>query len=131
MPVVVGVLATNEEIYSIGMGVPVARIGETWENAINNPINPITIENARCQDVCITGDGLLGEGGGLDALPVPISTPGYDCAPYLTATNVTTRNPETGTQNMGTYRAGLKASNRLAIRMVARPGGAEGHINGG
>ncbi|MAV87973.1 MAG: carboxylase [Rhodospirillaceae bacterium] len=129
MPVVVGVLATNEEIYSIGMGVPVARIGETWENAINNPINPITIENARCQDVCITGDGLLGEGGGLDALPVPISTPGYDCAPYLTATNVTTRNPETGTQNMGTYRAGLKASNRLAIRMVARPGGAEGHIH--
>jgi len=75
------------------------------------------------------GDQLRGEGKGLDALPVPISTPGYDSAPYLTATNVTTRNPETGTQNMGTYRAGLKASDRLALRMVARPGGAEGHMH--
>ncbi|MEE8332923.1 MAG: UbiD family decarboxylase, partial [Alphaproteobacteria bacterium] len=28
-----------------------------------------------------------------------------------------------------TYRAGLKASNRLAVRMVARPGGAEGHTH--
>ena len=66
----------------------------------------------------------VSEGNGLDSLPVPISTPGYDSAPYLTATNVTTRNPETGIQNMGTYRAGLKSSNRLAVRMVSRPGGA-------
>ena len=30
---------------------------------------------------------------------------------------------------MGTYRAGLKASDRLAVRMVVRPGGAEGYVH--
>ncbi len=129
MPVVVGALSTNPAIYSIGMGVPVDEIGDRWNYAMANPINPVTVETGPCQEVVITGDGLRGPGKGLDALPVPISTPGYDSAPYLTATNVTTRNPETGSQNMGTYRAGLKASDRLALRMVARPGGAEGHMH--
>ena len=30
---------------------------------------------------------------------------------------------------MGTYRAGLKATDRMAVRMVARPGGAGGYIH--
>ncbi len=129
IPVVVGALSTNEAMYSIGVGVPVAEIGARWNHAIANPIPPVTVDDAPCHEVVITGADLRGEGKGLDALPVPISTPGYDSAPYLTATNVTTKNPETGTQNMGTYRAGLKASDRLAVRMVARPGGAEGHLH--
>ncbi len=129
MPVVVGSLSTNAEMYAIGMGVLVDGIGAAWNRAIANPIPPRTVTDAPCHEVVLTGAELEGEGKGLDALPVPISTPGYDSAPYLTATNVTTRNPETGTQNMGTYRAGLKASNRLAVRMVARPGGAEGHMH--
>ena len=129
MPVVVGALSTNEKMYSIGMGVPVEKIGERWNHAMANPIPPNTVEEAVCHEVVVTGDDLVGEGKGLDVLPVPISTPGYDSAPYLTATNVTTKNPETGTQNMGTYRAGLKSSDRLALRMVARPGGAEGHLH--
>ena len=129
MPVVVGALSTNAKMYSIGMGVPVEEIGNKWNDAMANPIDPVTVEKAACQEIVIAGDDLKGEGKGLDGLPVPISTPGYDCAPYLTATNVTTRNPETGTQNMGTYRAGLKASDRMAVRMVSRPGGAEGHMH--
>jgi 4-hydroxy-3-polyprenylbenzoate decarboxylase len=38
-----------------------------------------------------------------------------------------TRDPETGIQNMGTYRAGLKATDRLGVRMAARIGGAGGY----
>ena len=129
MPVVVSALSTNTRMYSIGMGVPVDEIGARWNHAMANPIAPQTVEDAACHEVVITGDDLLGDGKGLDAFPVPISTPGYDSAPYFTATNVTTRNPETGTQNMGTYRAGLKASDRLALRMVTRPGGAEGAMH--
>ena len=45
---------------------------------------------------------------GLHALPVPISTPGFDAAPYLTATLCVTRDPDTGIQNMGTYRGGVE-----------------------
>ncbi len=129
IPVLIGALSSNPEIYAIGMGVPVEEIGRTWSKAIANPIPPVTITDAPCQEVVLTGKDLEGEGNGLDTLPIPISTPGYDSAPYLTATNVITRNPDTGTQNMGTYRAGLKAPNRLAVRMVARPGGAEGYLH--
>jgi UbiD family decarboxylase len=127
MPVVIGALAANADIYRIGMAVDLDAIGSTWSHAISNPIPPVVVEDAPCHDVIKEGDDLDGEGKGLDSLPVPISTPGYDSAPYLTATNVITRDPESGIQNMGTYRAGLKSSNRLAVRMVTRPGGAGGY----
>jgi len=129
IPVVIGALAANATIYSIGMGIDTSEIGKTWSRAIQKPIPPRTVESGICQEVVITGTELEGEGKGLDALPIPISTPGYDCAPYLTAANCVTRDPETGTQNMGTYRAGLKSPNRLAVRMVARAGGAEGYLH--
>ena len=38
-----------------------------------------------------------------------------------------TRDPETGVQNMGTYRAALKAPDRLVVRMATRVGGAGGY----
>jgi 4-hydroxy-3-polyprenylbenzoate decarboxylase len=72
---------------------------------------------------------LLGEGNGLDMLPIPISTPGFDSAPTLTATNVITRDPVTGVQNMGTYRCALKAPDRLVVRMATRVGGAGGYLH--
>ena len=127
MPVAIGALAANADIYGIGMGAPVDEIGDRWNEAIANPVAPEEVAHAPCQEVVIEGAALLGEGRGLDALPVPISTPGFDAAPYLTATGCVTRNPETGVQNMGTYRAGLKASDRLAVRMATRSGGAEGY----
>ena len=40
-----------------------------------------------------------------------------------------TRDPENGIQNMGTYRAALKATDRLAVRMAARVGGAGGYLH--
>src|SRR5205085_4305134 len=94
-----------------------------------NPIAPVAVEKPACQEVVITGDALRKAGGGLAALPVPVSTPGFDSAPYLTATLCVTRDPESGIQNMGTYRAALKASDRLVVRMVARVGGAGGWLH--
>jgi 4-hydroxy-3-polyprenylbenzoate decarboxylase len=129
IPVVIGALAANQEIYRTGLNVPVEEIGPLWARAMDNPIPPNIVTQAPCQEVVISGDELMGENKGLDALPVPISTPGYDAAPYFTATNVVTRDPETGVQNMGTYRAGLKASNRLAVRMASRTGGAGGYLH--
>ncbi|MGQ0751435.1 MAG: UbiD family decarboxylase domain-containing protein, partial [Betaproteobacteria bacterium] len=126
-PVVVAAYAGNAEIYSIGMRAPVEDIEARWGRAIANPVPPRVVERAACQEVVITGDALKGEGNGLDALPVPVSTPGFDSAPTLTATNVITRDPESGIQNHGTYRAGLKAPDRMVIRMATRIGGAGGY----
>ena len=127
MPVVVGAIAANRAIYSIGMGAPVEQIQAKWDRAIAQPIKPVVVEKAACHDVVHEGAALQGEGKGLDMLPIPISTPGFDSAPTLTATNVITRDPETGIQNMGTYRAALKAPDRLVVRMATRVGGAGGY----
>jgi UbiD family decarboxylase len=126
MPVVVGALAASPEIYAVGMGRKVEEIGAAWMRAIAEPIPPVAVDAAPCQEVVITGDALRQPGEGLAALPVPVSTPGFDAAPYLTATLCVTRDPESRVQNMGMYRAALKATDRLAVRMVARPSGGAG-----
>jgi 4-hydroxy-3-polyprenylbenzoate decarboxylase len=127
IPVVVGAIAANRAIYSAGMGVPVEQIQRKWDDAIARPIPPRVVARGVCQEVVIEGAALQGEGHGLDMLPIPISTPGFDSAPTLTATNVITRDPDTGVQNMGTYRAALKAPDRLVVRMATRVGGAGGY----
>ena len=129
IPVVVGAIAANRAIYSVGMGVPVEEIQGKWDHALANPLKPRVVEEAVCQEVVIEGEALRGEGRGLDLLPIPISTPGFDSAPTLTATNVITRDPQTGVQNMGTYRAALKAPDRLVVRMATRVGGAGGYLH--
>jgi UbiD family decarboxylase len=129
IPVVVGALAANREIYAAGMGTSVDKIQAKWDHAIANPIPPRLVQQAVCHEVIHEGQDLLGEGKGLDMLPIPVSTPGFDSAPTLTATNVITRDPVTGVQNMGTYRCALKASDRLVVRMATRVGGAGGYLH--
>ena len=129
IPVVVGAIAANPAIYSIGMGAPVAEIEAKWQRAIAHPVAPRRVAEAVCHEVVLEGAALAGEGNGLDRLPIPISTPGFDSAPTLTATNVITRDPESGVQNMGTYRAALKAPDRLVVRMATRVGGAGGYLH--
>jgi len=126
IPVLVGGVAANAEIYRIGMNVPtLADIGPAWEHAIANPIAPVVVEKGACQDIILEGEELKRDG--LTSLPVPISTPGFDAAPYFTATNVITKDPETGVQNMGTYRGMLKSPSRLGMMMLVnmRAGGYE------
>ena len=129
MPVLLGALAGSPRIYAMGMGREVKDIGAAWTRAIANPLAHRIVETAPCQEIVETGDALRAKGRGLAALPAPISTPGYDAAPYLTATLCVTRDPGTGVQNTGMYRAALKAQDRLVVRMVARPGGAGGWLH--
>src|SRR6266849_731034 len=51
MPVAVGALAASPEIYALGMGVSVEEIGPAWLKAIQNPIPPVTVNKAACQEV--------------------------------------------------------------------------------
>jgi UbiD family decarboxylase len=130
MPVVLGALAASPRIYAMGMGKAVEDIGDAWMHAIAHPIPPTLVNAAPCQEIVITGDDLNAPDGGLTRLPVPVSTPGFDAAPYLTATLCITKDPDSGIRNMGTYRAALKAPDRLAVRMVAREAtGAGGFLH--
>jgi UbiD family decarboxylase len=124
IPVVVGVLAASREIYRLGLGCPLDKIAETWMHAEANPIAPKIVENAPCQEIVITGAELDEPGKGLDGIPVPISTPGWDNAPYTTLSQYITKDPDTGIQNMGNYRGQVKSPKRLGMNpsLELRPG---------
>ena len=101
IPVVVGALAASRKIYSLGMGCELADIGARWTRAIAQPIAPVVVTDAPCHDIVITGDELDQPGKGLDGIPVPISSPGWDNAPYTTLSQYISKDPENGIQNMG------------------------------
>jgi UbiD family decarboxylase len=124
IPVCVGVLAANREIYRIGLGCELDQIEATWARAEANPIPPRIVENAPCQEIVITGADLDKDGNGLDGIPVPISTPGWDNAPYTTLSQYISKDPDSGVQNMGNYRGQVKARRRLGMNpsLELRPG---------
>jgi 3-polyprenyl-4-hydroxybenzoate decarboxylase len=118
--VLVAGLAANRAVYRTGFGKPLEEIGAAWVNAIANPIAPRVVANAPCQEIVITGADLDHDGQALDGLPVPISTPGWDNAPYLSAGHYITKDPDTGIQTVGNYRGQLKAPRDEPIGRAAR-----------
>ena len=102
IPVVVGTLAASRRIYGFGLQCQPEEIVERWNKAQSQPIPPKIVENAPVHEVVYTGASLL-EKGGLGEFPVPISTPGYDCGPFTTASHWFTRDPEAGIINAQFY----------------------------
>jgi len=124
IPVLVGGLAANREIYRLGLGCPFEEMDDRWVRAIQNPIAPRIVENAPCHEIVISGKALDKPGNGLDGIPLPISTPGWDISPYATLSQYITKDPDTGVQNMGNYRGQVKARRRLGMNpsLELRPG---------
>jgi UbiD family decarboxylase len=130
IPVLVGALAGSSDIYAIGMGCPVEQVEEVWRKALSNQIAPVEIKGpAACQEIVITGDELKRPGGGLGRLPIPISTPGFDNAPYTTAGHWVTKDPETGMHNLGNYRGMVKAEDRIGVLLGRLNWGMRWHID--
>jgi UbiD family decarboxylase len=123
-PVLIAGLAGSADIYRIGFGKPLEEIGPAWVQATALPIKPNLVTDAPCQEVVIEGDALDEPGMGLDGLPVPISTPGWDNAPFLASAHYISADPDTGIQNVGNYRGQRKAPRRLGMNpsVEIRPG---------
>jgi len=126
IPVAVGVLAANRRVYSVGMGCPVEEVEDRWREAIANPIPPneVSSDEAPCHEIIIEGADLDKPGNGMDGIPVPISTPGWDVGPVTTLSQYITKDPDTGLQNMGNYRGQVKSPRRLGMNpsLELRPG---------
>ncbi|MDE3091058.1 MAG: UbiD family decarboxylase, partial [Chloroflexota bacterium] len=115
-PVVVGALAGTTEIYYLGMGCKtVEEMDEKWNRALAHPIAPVRVERAVSQEEVHLGAEVRRDGFGLDEFPVPISTPGFDNAPYSTCSHWITKDSETGIQNIGNYRGQFKARDRVGV----------------
>jgi 4-hydroxy-3-polyprenylbenzoate decarboxylase len=123
-PVLIAGLAGSAEIYRIGFGKPLEEIGPAWVKASSSPIKPNVVTDAPCQEIVVEGGALDEPGLGLDGLPVPISTPGWDNAPFLASAHYITADPDTGIQNVGNYRGQIKSPRRLGMNpsVEIRPG---------
>lgn len=119
MPVSVGTLAASTEIYSIGLMCRPEEIHERWTQAQLKPVAPVAIRSGPVHEVVWQGKDLV-NGHGLDMIPVPISTPGFDNGPYLTSANWVTKDPESGIYNIGNYRGQIKAPNRTGGLFLAQ-----------
>lgn len=117
IPVVVGGYAASAYIYALGLGCEPEEMTAKWDYALSHPIEPVAVpsRSAPVHEVIRQGKELKEKGGGLDEFPIPISTPGFDCAPYTTCSNFVTKDPDTGVQNIGNYRGQVKARNRIGV----------------
>ena len=104
-------------------------IETVWRDALTNQIAPVKVDKPSCQEVVITGDELRRPGGGLSRIPIPISTPGFDNAPYTTAGHWVTKDPETGMHNLGNYRGMAKAEDRIGVLLGRLNWGMRYHID--
>jgi UbiD family decarboxylase len=115
IPVAIGILAANRRIYGIGLGCDPTQVNQRWAEAKAHPIPPVEIPSdaAPVHEVVYQDEELKVSGQGIDGIPVPISTPGWDNAPYISAAHFITRDPDNGIHNIGTYRAMIKAPDRV------------------
>ncbi|MFB3884262.1 MAG: UbiD family decarboxylase [Thermodesulfobacteriota bacterium] len=111
--VAIGVMAGSIPIYAVGLQCETKDVLQRWQYAVEHPVPPMVVEKGSAQEVVMTGAELKKEG--LGRLPIPISTPGFDNAPYTTCSNWVTKDPETGIQNIGNYRGHVKAADRIGV----------------
>jgi len=109
-PVVFGVLGGSRAIYALALDTDSDKVQQKWTEAQTKPIEPRVVESGPCKENILSGDAV-----DVFQFPVPIWTVGEDPGPYLTAPFVITRDPETGVQNVGTYRVMLKERNKLGV----------------
>ncbi len=114
VPVLIGGLAASQKIYALGLMCKESEVEEIWLQALEKPIDPVLVKEGPVQEVVWQGEELIRKGG-LYQLPIPISTPGFDNAPYLTAGCWITKDPETGVRNMGVYRGQIKGPLKTGI----------------
>jgi len=121
-PVIVGALAASTKIYALGLGCSPDEIFSRWSRALSEPVPPEIVRNGCVHDNVISGKDLVQKG--LDIFPVPISTPGFDNAPYATCSHWISKDPETHICNIGNYRGQIKAKDRVGLY----PAGYRQHI---
>ena len=113
MPVVTNV-AGNRKLLALALDVAPAALPEAFRARCGNYVPVELAGDAPWQETVV-------EGGEVDltALPIPLHF-AVDAAPYITAGQVSARDPETGIDTTGFHRLMLRGRDRLGISLHSR-----------
>lgn len=111
-PVLVAAHAPCTEVYALAMNCDPKGISAKWQEAQTHPVKPRIVSSGPIHEEIHMGNTLT-QHGGLEEFPIPISTPGFDNAPYFSAGNWVTKDPVTGIYNVGNYRGMVKSQTRV------------------
>ncbi len=113
MPVVTNV-AGNRKLLAACLGVEPANLPTAFRERCQKYIPCEVVKDASWQDVTIEGDAL-----DLTKLPIPLQFT-VDGGPYITAGQISARDPVTGVDTTGFHRLMLKGKNRLGLSLHSR-----------
>ena len=115
------VIAPCLEAYALALQCEPTRqaIYDRWARAYRNPIPTRRVKTGPVKEEIHKGDTLLAHGG-LHEFPIPMTTNGWESLPRLTALCWVSRDPDTGSVNVGTYNAVLLGPLESSARVSPR-----------
>jgi UbiD family decarboxylase len=113
MPVVTNV-AANRRLLAACLGVGVRDLPTAFRERCQKYIRCETVTQAAWKDIVIEGDDV-----DLGKLPIPLQF-AVDGAPYVTAGQISARDPLTGVDTTGFHRLMLKGKDRLGVSLHSR-----------
>src|SRR5580704_13592486 len=113
MPMVTNT-AANRRLLAACLGVGAGDLPAAFRERCQRPIPCERVSTARWNEVVFEGDDV-----DLAKLPIPFQFP-VDAAPYITAGQITARDPVTGIDTTGFHRLMLKGPNRLGVSLHSR-----------
>jgi UbiD family decarboxylase len=113
MPVVTNV-AGSRKLLALALGVTPEALPTAFRERCTRYLPVERVNRPEWHDVTIEGDDI-----DLTKLPIPLHFD-IDAAPYITAGQLTARDPETGVDTTGFHRFMLKGRNRLGVSLHSR-----------
>jgi UbiD family decarboxylase len=113
MPVVTNV-AGSRKLLALALGVTPQELPTAFRERCTRYLPVERVNRPEWHDVIIEGDDI-----DLTSLPIPLHFD-IDAAPYITAGQLTARDPETGVDTTGFHRFMLKGKNRLGVSLHSR-----------
>jgi 2,5-furandicarboxylate decarboxylase 1 len=106
---IAGGLLSDYQKIGVALGCTPAEVTDRMEAVLDNPIPPVEVKSAPCQEVVLTGDQV-----DLTAIPIPTHAP-LDGGPFITAGVTVGRDSESGLQNLSFQRMHIKGPNKMGI----------------
>ena len=106
--------AANRRLLAACLRTEVGDLPTAFRERCQRPIPCETVGTARWNEIVLEGDAI-----DFAKLPIPFQFP-VDAAPYITAGQISARDPVTGVDTTGFHRLMLKGPNRLGVSLHSR-----------